>query len=143
MNIYTHVLQQKLKSVMIELINFFFGDGDKEVIGIAKYGAIWTNKQQKHRLFLSKHRQPNVFHVKLSFALLLKEVASSIKKLYLRKAGIFLNIFRFIDELCTFINNEFEDNFNDIYLHMTSFEFKKENDDPCKASLLDLFNRCT
>lgn len=75
-NIYTHVLQQKLKSVMIELINFFFGDGDKEVIGIAKYGAIWTNKQQKHRLFLSKHRQPNVFHVKLSFVLSLKEVAS-------------------------------------------------------------------
>ena len=46
-NIYTHVLQQKLKSVMIELINFFFGDGDKEVIGIAKYGCYLDEQTTK------------------------------------------------------------------------------------------------
>ena len=30
------------------------------------------------------------------------------------KAGIFKNVFRLIDDLCTFNNNEFESNFKDI-----------------------------
>ena len=33
-----------------ELINFCFNDGDKEFIGITRYGAIYTNNQQKYRL---------------------------------------------------------------------------------------------
>lgn len=32
----------------------------------------------------------------------------------LPKAGIFKNVFRLIDDLCTFNNNEFESNFKDI-----------------------------
>lgn len=61
MNIYTHASHQKLKSVMVELINFCFSDGDKEFIGIAKYGAIWTNKQQKQIFFYQNIINPTSF----------------------------------------------------------------------------------
>ena len=39
---------------MQELINFFFDVGDKEFIGVTKYGAFWTNGQQKLRLYFIK-----------------------------------------------------------------------------------------
>ena len=42
----------------------------------------------------------------------------------------------FIDDLCTFNNNEFENNYKDIY--PDELELKKENEDPCKASFFDL-----
>ena len=53
----------------------------------------------------------------------------------MRKARIFSNILRFIDDLCPFINDEFENTYNDIYLD--ELELKKENEDPCKASFLE------
>ena len=46
----------------------------------------------------------------------------------MRKVGIFSNIFRFIDDLCSFNNDEFENNFDDIY--PDELELKKENEDP-------------
>ena len=52
------------------------------------------------------------------------------------KARIFSNNFKFIDDLCTFNNIEFESNYNDIYPDEP--ELKKENSYPCKASFLDL-----
>ena len=64
--------------------------------------------------------------------LLQKEVSSS-KKRNLQKARKFSNVFRFLDNLCA---AKFENNFNDIYPH--ELELKKENQDPCKASFLDL-----
>ena len=63
-------------------------------------------------------------------------MACSNKKRDLLKARIFSNIFTFIDGLCTFNNNEFENNFNDI--HPRELQLKKEKKDPCKASFLDL-----
>lgn len=35
---------------MWELINFCFNGGDKEFIGIIRYGAIWTNTQENYGL---------------------------------------------------------------------------------------------
>ena len=46
------------------------------------------------------------------------------------------NIFRFIDNLCNFNNDEFENNYNDIYCD--ELELKREDKDPCKVSFLDL-----
>ena len=54
----------------------------------------------------------------------------------MQKAHIFPNIFRFIDDLCIFNDNEFENNYNGIYPNV--LELKKENEDLCKASSLDL-----
>ena len=42
----------------------------------------------------------------------------------------------FIDDQCTFNNNEFENNSYIIY--PDELELKKENEDPCKALFLDL-----
>ena len=39
---------------MGELINFCFNGGDKEFIGITRYGAIWTNSQEKYKLYFNK-----------------------------------------------------------------------------------------
>ena len=50
-----------------------------------------------------------------------------------RKARIFSILFRFINDLCTFSNNEFENNYSDIY--PDELELKKENKDFCKSSL--------
>ena len=41
------------------------------------------------------------------------------------------DIFRFADDLCTFNNDELENNYNDIY--PDKLEFKKEKEDPCKV----------
>ena len=54
------------------------------------------------------------------------------KKLDIRKALVF----SFIDDLCTFNNDEFENNYNDLY--PDELELKKENEDSYKASVLDL-----
>ena len=42
-------------------------------------------------------------------------MASSEKERDMRKTHIFLNTFRFIDDLFTFNNSYFENNYNDIY----------------------------
>ena len=52
------------------------------------------------------------------------------------KVRIFSNFLRFIDDLCTFNNNKFENSYNDIYPN--KLKFKKENENPCKALFLDL-----
>ena len=44
-------------------------------------------------------------------------------------------MFNFTDDLCNFHNDEFENNYSDIYLH--KLEPNMENKDPCKALLLD------
>ena len=69
---------------------------------------------------LIKHHQPNFFHVKISFVFLSIEVTFSTEKWRLQKARTFFNIFRFINELCILINDEFKNNFNDIYTHVMS-----------------------
>ena len=46
--------QRKLKSVIRELINCCFNGGDRQLIGITRYGAFWTNSQEKHRSFFNK-----------------------------------------------------------------------------------------
>ena len=43
------------------------------------------------------------------------------------KTRIFLNIFSFIDDLCTFHNDEFENNYNDIYPDELELKNKKED----------------
>ena len=59
-----------------------------------------------------------------------------IKKWDLLKARLFPNIFRFIINLCTFNNDEFENYYNEIY--PGEMELNKENEDPCKASFLNI-----
>ena len=51
---YTNILHPKLKSVMGELINFYFPGADEELFGITRYGTIWTNNQQKYKLSFNK-----------------------------------------------------------------------------------------
>ena len=43
-----------MKSVIEEFANFCFNDGDKKSIGIIKHGVIWSNSQEKYRLFFIK-----------------------------------------------------------------------------------------
>ena len=69
---------------------------------------------------LIKHHQPNFFHVKISFVFLSIEVTFSTEKWRLQKVRTFFNIFRFINELCILINDEFKNNFKDIYTHVMS-----------------------
>ena len=66
----------------------------------------------------------------------MKEVVSSNKKRYLWKALIFSNIFRFMDDLCTFNNNELENDYDDSY--SDELELKKDNEVSGEASFLDL-----
>ena len=58
------------------------------------------------------------------------------KTWYLRKARIFSNIYRFLDDLWTFNNNEFENIYKDDYFDV--WELGKEIEDPCKALFLNL-----
>ena len=58
------------------------------------------------------------------------------KEQYLQKARIFSNIFSFINGLRAFSKNEFENDWNHIY--PGDLELKNENEDPFKASFLDL-----
>ena len=54
----------------------------------------------------------------------------------LRKARTFSNIFRYIDDLCSINNTEFEKNYKEIYPE--ELALKKENLNPYKASFLDV-----
>ena len=54
----------------------------------------------------------------------------------MRRAHLFSNIFRFVDDLCTFNNDILENNHNDIYRE--GQQLKRENKDPFGASLSDL-----
>lgn len=59
-------------------------------------------------------------------------MASSNKKQDLQKAHIFSNIFRFMDDLQTFNNNEFENRYLEIEnrkldIYLEGLELKKEN----------------
>lgn len=58
------------------------------------------------------------------------------KKVVLRKARIYSNIFRLVDDLCTLNNDEFENNYNKIY--SDELELNKKSADLCKASYLNL-----
>ena len=60
---------------------------------------------------------------------------SSEKKQDRQKVCIFSNAFRFKDDRCTFSNDEFENNYNDIYPNLLNPE--KVNKDICKSSFLD------
>ena len=51
---YTNIQHHEMKSVMEEFANFCFNDGDKKSIGIIKHGVIWSNSQEKYRLFFIK-----------------------------------------------------------------------------------------
>lgn len=64
--------------------------------------------------------------------LLWKEVVSQTIEQVLQKVRVFSNIFRLIDDLCTFNNDEFGNNYIDVYLD----EVMKEND-PYKSLFLD------
>ena len=72
------------------------------------------------------------FYGKLIFTLLWKEAASPDKKWDMWKAHIFSNIFRIIGDLWTFNNDKFENNYNNIYPHVS--ELNNENGNPCKSS---------
>ena len=65
-------------------------------------------------IFIGSHPAP--FMTKLFFLLSLKEVVFQKEKADPTKGPSIFSFFRFIDDLCTFSNNEFEYNYNDIYL---------------------------
>ena len=65
-----------------------------------------------------------------------KEWLLQTKNWDLAKAWIFSRIFKFIDDLCMFSNDEFENYCKDIYLD--ELIIKEEDEDPCQALLLDL-----
>ena len=54
----------------------------------------------------------------------------------MQKACIFSSIFRIIDDLFTFRNDKFENNYNDV--HPNQLVIKKEDEDPCETSFLYL-----
>ena len=54
----------------------------------------------------------------------------------MRKAHIFSNIFKFIDDLFTFNSNYFENDYNDIY--PDELELQQETENPSKPTFLDL-----
>ena len=64
------------------------------------------------------------------------KVASLNKKQDLQKRRMFSDFFTFVSRLCSLNNDEFGNNYNDIYLD--ELELKKENDDPCKVMFFDL-----
>ena len=64
------------------------------------------------------------------------EAASLSKKHTLQKVCIFSNNSWFINDMCTFHRNEFENNYNNIY--PDQLELKKENEALCKFSFYDL-----
>jgi len=153
---------------MSESINFCFNGGDKEFIGITKFGASWTNNKDKYNVTFNKtslklainylldncfftmgtmcFRQligipmgsdPAPFMANLFLHHFEKKWLHNTKKRDLQKARMFSNTFRFIDDLCALNdNNEFENNFKQIYPE--ELELKKKNVDPHEASFLDL-----
>ena len=59
------------------------------------------------------------------------------KKQGMQETRIFPNTFTFKDDLCTFSNDDFENNYNDIYPYLLSPE--KVNIDLCKSSFFFFF----
>ena len=55
------------------------------------------------------------------------------------KGSCISNIYWFIVDQCTFNNDEFENNCNNVNLHAA--ELKKDDDDPCKLSFFGHFTR--
>lgn len=111
---------------MVELFNFCFSDGYKEFIGIAKCDAIRTNKQQKHRLSFNKTSSTQLFSCQSQFCIFINGSCFFSRKMVPAKgARTFCDIFRFIDELCALINDEFKNNFNDIYAHAMSLNSRR------------------
>lgn len=49
-----NIPNHNLKSVMGELINFYFNGDDEELILIITFGTIWTNRKEKYRLSFNK-----------------------------------------------------------------------------------------
>ena len=145
---------------------FFFNCSDKEFIGFYRYVAIWTNDQEKYRLrpnktslklainyllsnsyfILGNMRYRKLtgilmgsdlppFYGKGIFMLLQNEVDSPEKKQDMQEDCS--NTFTFKDDLCTFSNDDFENNYNDIYPYLLNPE--KVNKDLCKSSFFFLF----
>ena len=79
---------------------------------------------------------PAPFYGELIFVLLWKELLPLNKETEPRKCFWSFKFIRFIDDLCTFNNNEFGKKINDIYTN--KLEVKKENEGPYKASFFDL-----
>ena len=79
---------------------------------------------------------PTLFMAKLFLYYCEKKCLLLTKKRDLRNARTFSNIFRFIDDLYTFNDNKFENNYKDIY--PDDIEIQKENENPCIAWILDL-----
>ena len=83
---------------------------------------------------------PAPFMVTLFLYYYERKLLLQTKKRDLQKAIIFSNILRFTDDLCSFINKEFGNQLNDIYIYIYPDKLKltKVNEDSCKASFLDL-----
>ena len=78
-----------------------------------------------------------LFLLKTNFCIIMKGSGSFKQKIRdLIKPEIFFKNFRFIDDLRIFKNNEFENNYDNVYFD--ELELKNENKDPCKVSFLDL-----
>ena len=60
------------------------------------------------------------------------------KKLDMQEAFILSNTFTFKDDLCTFSDDDFENNYNDICPYLLNPE--KVNKDLCKSSFFLFFN---
>ena len=74
---------------------------------------------------------PSLFYGQLPSVLLWKQVTPSKKRSGPVKGLHIFKYFKFIDDLCTVNNDEFENNYNDDY--HAELELKKGNEDPCKA----------
>lgn len=123
--------------MMGQLIDFCLLGGDEEFIGIIKYVAIWSNNRQKYKFSFYKlplklasnyYLLDNLYFTLDSMCLrqmigilcgltqlqLWKTFSCISIILDLQRARIFSNIFRFTDDLCTFNNNHFKNNYTDI-----------------------------
>ena len=96
------------------LVNFYFIVVDKLFIGITRYGVICIDRWEKYRLSFNK----TSLKLAINYSFLKyyrKKWLIQTKKRDMRKAHIFSNIFKFIDDLFTFNSNYFENDYNDIY----------------------------
>ena len=66
---------------MRELIKLWFNDGDAVRIGVTKYGAIWTNNQQKYKLLV------NETSLKLVINYLLDNYYFTLGNIFFRQLG--------------------------------------------------------
>ena len=66
-----------------------------------------------------------------------KWILQTLKKRALQNGKIFLNILMLSKDLCTFYNDKYEKNDRNTYTD--KMELKKENEDPCKTSFLEIY----